>query len=296
METLPQLHKQLESLGDLRTIVKTMKALSAASIRQYERAVGALDEYHRTIERGLRVVLRDMDSIPTRGAGSDSRQLAAVVFGSDHGLCGRFNEELVEHALDRIELPQSDDEGWVLLTVGARAAVGLEREGHSIEADFLVPSAAAQITATVQQILLKIDEWREERGVDEVHLFYNRHSGRRGYEPTSVQLFPVDVHHLRQLQEEPWPSRNLPTFTMDQRRLFRRILNQYFFVSIFRACAESLASEHASRLAAMQSAERNLDERMDDVTTAYRRARQDEITSELLDVVSGFEVSTGGQI
>ncbi|HSN81279.1 MAG TPA: F0F1 ATP synthase subunit gamma [Polyangiales bacterium] len=294
MESLAQLHKQLESLGDLRTIVKTMKALSAASIRQYERAVGALGEYHRTIERGLRVVLRDMDSIPT-GAPTHPRQQAAVVFGSDHGLCGRFNEELVEHALDRIDLPQSDGKGWLLLTVGARAAAGLEREGHSIEADFLVPSAAAQITATVQQILLKIDEWRQERGVDEVHLFYNRHSERRGYEPTSMQLFPIDVHHLRQLQEEPWPSRNLPTFTMDQDALFRRILNQYLFVSIFRACAESLASEHASRLAAMQSAERNLDERMDEVTTVYRRARQDQITSELLDVVSGFEVSTRTQ-
>jgi hypothetical protein len=66
-------------------------------------------------------------------------------------------------------------------------------------------------------------------------------------------------------------------------------LHQYFFVSLFRARAKSQASEHASRLAAMQSAERNLDERLGEVTGAYRRARQDAITAELLDVVAGFE-------
>ncbi len=79
---------------------------------------------------------------------------------------------------------------------------------------------------------------------------------------------------------------------MDRETLFSRLLNQYLFVSIFQACAESQASEHASRLAAMQSAERNLDDRLEEVTMVYHRARQDVITSELQDVVSGFEAIT----
>ena len=76
---------------------------------------------------------------------------------------------------------------------------------------------------------------------------------------------------------------------LDRKTLLARLLRQYFFVTTFRACAESQASEHASRLAAMQSAEKNLDERLDEVTTLYRRMRQEAITTELLDVVSGFE-------
>ncbi len=294
MESLEHLHKQLDSLGDLRTIVKTMKALSAASIRQYERAVTALDEYHQTVERGLQVVLRTMTEIPMPARSTEPRRFAAVVFGSDHGLCGRFNEQIVEHTLERMDARSTNADDWLLLTVGARAAASLEREGHSIEADFLVPSSASQITATVQQVLVKVDAWREERAVDEVHLFYNHHSGRRGYEPTQVQLYPVDLRHFRELRARSWPSKRLPTFTMDEDLLFRRLVAQYLFVSVFRACAESLASEHASRLAAMQSAERNLDERLDEVTATYRRARQNAITSELLDVVSGFQATTGG--
>ncbi|MEJ2077204.1 MAG: F0F1 ATP synthase subunit gamma [Acidobacteriota bacterium] len=78
----------------MRTIVKTMKALSAASSRQYEQAVSALGGYYRTIERGLHVVLKDMQQLPPSPRHvANPKRSAAIVFGSDHGLCGRFNEE-----------------------------------------------------------------------------------------------------------------------------------------------------------------------------------------------------------
>jgi F-type H+-transporting ATPase subunit gamma len=292
METLEYLHKQLESLDELRTIVKTMKALSAASIRQYEQAVRALAGYYETVERGLHVVLKDMELPPTSSPSKESTRIAAIVFGSDHGLCGRFNEEITEHALSYLNSIAPGKEKRLFLAVGARAAASLEHAGQVIEEDFLVPGSAEQITATVQQILLKVDEWRQEAGVQHVYLFYNRHTGSRGFEPTDMVLLPIDLHRFQRLQEAPWPSRSLPTYSMDQETLLSRLLHQYLFVSIFRACAESQASEHASRLASMQAAERNLDDRVEEVTMTFRRARQSVITSELLDVVSGFEAIT----
>src|SRR5690606_33901291 len=124
-----------------------------------------------------------------------------------------------------------------------------------------------------------------------VRLYFNRHSGIKGYEPTGLTLLPMETEHFRRLHEKPWPGRSLPIYTMDPDLLLKRLLRQYLFVSIFRACAESQAGEHASRLAAMQSAERNLDNRHAEVGSDYRRARQDAITSELLDVISGFEAT-----
>lgn len=290
LESLERLHSQLDSLQELRTIVKAMKALSAASIRQYEQAVTALAGYHRTVERGLHVVLKDMELPPTPSRRtSEPARLGAIVFGSDHGLCGRFNEEITAYALNRMNSTATDPANCLLLGVGARVAATLEHDGQAVEENFLVPGSASQITATVQQILLKVDAWREQAGVHDVLLFYNRHSGRRGYHPTGFELLPVDLHRFHRLEEEAWPSRSLPTFSMDRQRLLTRLLRQYLFVSIFRACAESQASEHASRLAAMQSAERNLDDRLEEVTMVFRRARQNAITSELLDVVSGYE-------
>lgn len=293
MESLEQLHNQLDSLEDLRTIVKTMKALSAASIRQYEQAVTALGDYYRTIERGLHVVLKNMQHMPTVPQSVESRPMAAIVFGSDHGLCGRFNEEVAGHAIRRMASVPAKQQKRFILAVGARAAAALEQEGEIIEEDFLVPGSAAQITATVQQILLKVDEWRENDGVYYVYLFYNRHTGSKGYTPADFKLLPIDLKKFHRLEEQAWPSRSLPTFTMERETLLQRLLNQYLFVTIFRACAESQASEHASRLAAMQSAQRNLDDRLEEVTMVFRRARQNSITSELLDVVSGFEAIMG---
>lgn len=296
MESLEQLHKQLASLDELRTIVKTMKALSAASIRQYEQAVESLADYYRTIERGLHVVLKETEPPARAPARREApRRLAAIVFGSDHGLCGRFNEEITEHATQRMGAVAADPEHRLLLAVGARVAASLEQAGHAVEENFLVPGSAGQITATVQQILLKVEEWRESAGIYYVLLFYNRHSRRRGYQPTGLELLPISLRRFHRIEAERWPSRTLPTFTMEREALLRRLLHQYLFVSIFRACAESQASEHASRLAAMQSAQRNLDERLADVTMRFRRARQNVITAELLDVVAGFEAITAEQ-
>ena len=294
METLEDLHKQLNSLDELRTIVKTMKALSAASIRQYEQSVAALGKYYRTVERGVHVALKEMEPLPSSRS-KEPRRLAAIVFGSDHGLCGRFIEEITNYALERMDSVAAEKQHRLLLAVGARVAASLEGEGQRIEENFFLPGSASQITATVQNILLKVDEWREQAGVHYVYLFYNRHSGGRGYHPTGIELLPVDHGRFRHVAEEKWPSNSLPIFTMNRDALLSRLIHQYLFVTIFRACAESQASEHASRLEAMQSAERNLNDRLEDVTMLFRRARQNAITSELLDVVSGFEALTSGE-
>jgi F-type H+-transporting ATPase subunit gamma len=293
MESLESLQKQIESLNDLRTIVKTMKTLSAASIRQYERAVGALSGYYSTVERGLHVILRDLD-IPREPALPRRRPLGlgAIVFGSDHGLCGRFNESLIRYAIDRMDSSPADTEGRRLLAVGARAAAVLEHEGQTVESTLRLPGAAPQITDTVQQILFRMDEWGEQDSIHYVYLFYNRHSGGPGYYPIGIELLPIRLQQFHRLTEERWPSRSLPTFTMKRETLLKRMLHQYLFVSVFRACAESQASEHTSRLAAMQRAERNLDDRLQEVTADFRRVRQNAITSEVLDVVSGFEAIT----
>lgn len=290
MESLERLQKQLDSLDDLRSIVKTMKALSAANIHQYERAVRALTGYYRTVEMGLHVVLKDFNPSSFAGVSpSGDHRLGAVIFGSDHGLCGRFNEDIVEYSLERMESIPADKDSRRILAVGARTAASLEHAGQTIEEEFPVPGSANQITGMVGQILLKLDEWREQGEVHYVYLFYNRHSSMQNYHPTGVELLPLNLRRFHRLEEEPWPSRSLPTYTMDRQALFSRLLDQYLFVVIFRACAESQASEHGGRLAAMQAAQRNLEEKLGDVTMDYRRARQTVITSELLDLVAGFE-------
>jgi F-type H+-transporting ATPase subunit gamma len=298
MASIESLKQRMENLDDLQQIVRTMKALSAVSIRQYEQAASALAEYEGSVELGLRAVLRET---PTAAAPSSADTGAAdeagdrpdgtaavIVLGTDHGLCGRFNEVIVEHVQQRVP-----DAGAVRhwLAVGERVAPGIESVAGDRVEIFPTPSSAAGITAIVQRLLLRVDAWQSE-GVERVHLHHNRPTGRTGYEPQDQRLFPLDPARFRQRAHAPWPSRRLPLYTLPRGRLLGHLLRQHYFSVLFRACAESLAAEHGSRLKAMQAAEKNLDERLEDITGRYRRERQAAITSELLDVVAGFEAAS----
>jgi F-type H+-transporting ATPase subunit gamma len=291
VETLEQLRRQLDTFADLGAVVHTMKALAAVNMHEYERAVRSLADYYLTVERGLQVALREIATLPTK-QGARTGRVAAVVFGSDHGLCGRFNEDIAEYARARLaEAAGPDDQAPLVLTVGARARALLDDSGFVFDVDMRTPGSATGITTIVRRILVRLDEWQRQGRAERVYLLHNRPLSGGRYHPTGVQLLPVDLHRFRRLEQERWPSRTLPMHTGDTAQLLAALLRQYFFVSLFRASAESLAAENASRWAAMQLADKNLDERRRELLMQFLRRRQDVITAELLDVVSGYEAS-----
>jgi F-type H+-transporting ATPase subunit gamma len=104
------------------------------------------------------------------------------------------------------------------------------------------------------------------------------------------QLLPLDRAWLQQLQQQQWPARTLPIWTMESSALFASLVRQYLFVTLYRAFAESLASENASRLIAMQVAEHNIEERLAEFNTQFQQQRQTAITDEILEIVSGSAV------
>ncbi|MDH4063732.1 MAG: F0F1 ATP synthase subunit gamma [Acidobacteriota bacterium] len=292
MESLERLAGTLSSLEDLQSIVRTMKALSAVSIRQYERAVRSLASYNRTVDLGLRVVLRDMPSARRRSRDHRDAPAGVVIVGSDHGLCGRFNEELAAFLLEHVR--SRGPLGARVLAIGSRLPPLLEEASVRVDAALVAPGSAPGIATTVNRLLVRIDAWVADDGVASVHVLYQRRrSGARGH-PVAQRLLPIDLHRFHRLEQEPWPSPVLPTFGMGREQLFAALARQHLFVTLFRACAESQAAEHASRLSAMEAAERNLDERRAELLGMFRRQRQEAITAELLDVVSGYEALAAG--
>ena len=286
METLDTLGKRIATTRDLQSIVRTMKTLSTVSIRQYERAVIALHDYDRTIELGLQIVLREK-AVPAEESVRPDAPAAAIVFGSDHGLCGRFNEQIGRFAVTEMQKRNWPTGPW--LAVGNQAATRLEAAGQTIDAGFALPGAVTGLTSLANSILLKIDEWRTGSGVARVMLFHNARVGETTASPFAHQLLPFHTGWLERLARLPWRSRALPTHTMGQQALFSALVREHLFVTIFRAAAESMASEHATRLASMQAAERNIKEHLDEMNSAYHQRRQQAITEELLDIVAGFE-------
>lgn len=299
METPESLKAQINSTQDIQSVVKTMKALAAVKIRQYEAAIASLRRYSHVIELGLQILLKQQRfteglSLQDEDDTASKSPLGLIVFGSDQGLCGRFNQQIAHH-LDHYLSTQSDTQTAhrLIAVVGSRPVPTLKDLGITVETTFSVPNNVNEITDKVRDLLLMIEQWREEAECDRLLLFYNRPTSSASYESLIVQLLPLDRRWLEKLRHAPWEARGLPTVLMDPDELFSRLVQQYLFITLYQAMAASLASENASRLAAMQSAEKNIEERLTDLTGQYRQQRQSAITAELLDVVSGFEALTG---
>lgn len=293
METLEALAEMLETTSDIKSIVRTMKSLSAVSIRQYEQAEAAMSRYEQTIDMGLTALLQHSQargmSLSSSVLGPSTNELL-IVIGSDRGLCGSYNEIVVRHAVERLQ-----DEKGTLAVIGVRAGSRLGAMGHEPDHLFLLPGSVSGISPLVQRIIIKIESWQRERGVGCVHLVHNRREGRS--QATSVEraLLPLPESYLQMHLEKSWPGSGLPFIRMHPERLLSFLVRQRLFVVLYRALAEALASEHATRLAAMQSAERNIEERRKHLESDYRRVRQQTVTRELMDVIAGYEAVSGSE-
>jgi len=292
METIDSLRRKLAVTTDLQEVVKTMKTIAAVSIRQYEKAVESLGYYRRTVEMGMQIVMRH-DQEARALQPTPRGRLGAVIFGSELGMCGQFNDLIVSYALNRCQELQRGKVNRAIMAVGARAVSRLEEAGEKVEFYFDVPGSLSGITPRVQEMLLQIEAWQCPGGVERIVLFHHKPVSGAVYHPQTVPLLPLDLEWLEALGDKPWPSKVLPTYTMDRPQLIYALLGQYLFVSLYQALAESLASENAARLAAMQAAENNIEERLKDLRLQYNQLRQSTITEELLDIVAGFEALTG---
>ncbi|MGD2245261.1 MAG: F0F1 ATP synthase subunit gamma [Candidatus Aminicenantes bacterium] len=293
MEQLETLRRKIESAEDLHSVVKTMKTLAAVNIREYERAVESLNAYNQTIEMGLQILMRHRKKGTLKSEKDYGDHIGAVIFGSEQGMVGQFNDQIVSFSIQRMEELQISKQNRHVLAIGKRVTNRLEDSGQSVEDHVSLFESMMDLTSVNQEILIKIEEWRLEKDIDQIIIFYNRPASKAAYQPALKKLLPLDLKWLQNLEKKEWPTRVLPLFSMEWDRLFSSLIRQYFFVSLYRATVESLASENSSRLASMHVAEKNIGERLEEFNTQYQHRRQETITAELLDIVSGFEVLSG---
>jgi F-type H+-transporting ATPase subunit gamma len=288
-DTTASLRRKISGAKDLQSVVRTMKAVAASSIGQYEKSVRALDDYYRTVELGLGVCFRENGPAPLiaeQKRKTISRTIGAVVFGSDQGLVGQFNDIVADYAIKTLAAVPAKPEVWA---VGERVHARLTDAGLQVIGLISVPNSVKAITPLVGQILVESETRHSHGEVDELYLFYNSSTSGAVYAPVSKRLLPLDENWRRKLVELRWPTKNLPEVLGSGTSTLRALIRGYLFVSLFKACAESLASENASRLAAMQRADKNIDELLEDLNGKFHRLRQSGIDEELFDVISGFE-------
>ena len=291
--TTESLRRKINSAGELQSVVRTMKALAASSVGQYEQSVHALADYYRTVELGLSVCVRQgelADAVAQTRAPSRPVAVSAIVFGSDQGLVGQFNDAVADYAIRSLGASPDKAQVWA---VGERVHARLVDAGLPLLGLFAVPNSVQAIASLVGQIQIKSEAHRAQADDQDLWVFHNRPLPGALYEPVGQRLLPLDALWRLGLAKVVWPTTNLAEVLGGGTTTLRALIREYLFISLFRACAESLASENASRLAAMERADQNIKDLLEHLNASSRRQRQSQIDEELFDVISGFEALGG---
>jgi F-type H+-transporting ATPase subunit gamma len=284
-DTLASLRRKIDGAGKLKSVVRTMKAVAASSIGQYEAAVRSLVDYEHSVELGLSVCFRKSETIAASSKRSrNETSVGAIVFGSDQGLVGQFNEAITEFTKTKLADLPGRKKLWI---VGERIDASLRQAGIPVVGRFAVPGSVEGITSLVEQLQVAVEEQKDERA-GEIFVFHAKPTFGELYEPTCQRLLPLDAEWQKKMAKVPWPTKSLPECFGDTETTLRAFVREYLFIALFRACAESLASENTSRLAAMQRAEKNIDSLSRELNRSFYRLRQNSIDEELFEVIAGF--------
>lgn len=292
MEELDKLERRIHTTRDLQSVVGVMKSVAASRVHEYDEAVSSIEAYGLTIATGLQIAMRNRPHELARPRESGKR-LGAVIIGSDQGLCGDFNERIVEYAFGSMDTLGSAPDARSVVAVGRRAAAYMETSGRPPEERFVFGELRDTYGETILPVLQKIEEWDLRAGIDRIALFYNSPTAGATFESRLEYLLPPDIEWLTRLAESRWTGPSLPTFSIGWEEMFSRLVNHHIFFILYRAFVASMASENTSRLRAMEAADKNIDERLDDLRTRYNKVRQAAITAELLDISTGYEAVSG---
>lgn len=284
MSGLEGIKKSIDSAEGLRTIVNTMKAHASSNINQFQNAAKASMEYRKVLDMSLYVVLSNEDDEDVLSLDEvKNGNTLHIVFGSDHGLAGRFNERITSFALEKIWHNEDDK----VLVIGQQIRQRL-KDDFDIYKTFMQPQSTDNISTRVNELLVEIDEIRDEQAIEKIILYYNKPADNPTFTEETELLFPIDLLALAKNKIE-WESRSIPTYFVEKQEIISDLIRQYFFITLYRAFCYSLAAENASRLDSMQSAEKNIDNRLEELNFLFRQERQNGITEELNDIISGFK-------
>jgi F-type H+-transporting ATPase subunit gamma len=278
MPRLADIQARIASIGELLNIVGAMRSLAGMRVQEAQRALPSIRGYAEAMRAAIQTALLLMAQQASRPKAPGRRVL--ILCMAEHGFVSGFNERLMEAA----EAGRRSRD--VLFVLGSRGASVLFERGR--KADWSAPMATRVVAAPgAAERLAKELYVRIARGeVSAVEVMYSH--CRQGTQPTIERrvLLPLDEASLAAPGPRPAPLHNL-----EPEVLFERLAAEYVFALLTEAVVESIASENAARFVAMEAACDNVTKKLDELQAQARQARQNEITTELLDLITGAEAS-----
>jgi F-type H+-transporting ATPase subunit gamma len=296
MATVQDIKRRVRSVGNTRKITKAMELVAAAKLRRAEVRIQAMRPYAERMRELMIGTARATPSrrFPLMEEREDAQTTAILPVTGDRGLAGAFNAQIIRRALalERDARGAGQTVKWVV--VGRKGRSTLRFRRYEVEEAWtgFTDQPAYEHAA---QVAHKVADLFTERDVDRVVMVYNHYVSPLTQTVSVEELLPIPRHALEEEEEKSAHEIALEgdvIYEPEPEEILARLLPTYLETSIYRALLESAASKHGAQMTAMRNASKNAGELIDQLTLEMNRARQAEITQEILEVVAGADALT----
>jgi F-type H+-transporting ATPase subunit gamma len=273
---LAEIQAKIDSIGELREIIGAMRSLAGIHLQEAQRALPSIRRYADAVATALASTLLLMPEPRPQRATRD--RLALVLCTAEHGFVGGFNERLVGEADAHL------DPHDALLVLGSRGAALMSERLR--RPSWTHPMATRTVGApeTIRRLLDELYRGIAGGNISRIEVMFTRY--RQGGSPSIERrlVLPLDLKLLSAKKPRQPPLHNLKPIPLHE-----KLMAEYVFALLTEAAVESIASENAARFAAMESAHDNVSKKLEQLAQEARQARQSEITTELIDLITGAE-------
>jgi F-type H+-transporting ATPase subunit gamma len=296
MASQREVRNRIASFRNIQKITRAMEAVSAARLRRAEQRIAALRPYADALRRMTRQAARDAGAeasrLPLLAAHEHETRVGILLVTADRGLAGAFNSQILRAGLRLGVEVEADHKQPVWFASGRRGVSSLTFRGRTLDGAYTGFTDRPSY-ADARRIADDLTSGYIDGKLDRVEILYNGYVSPLTQRVTREILLPIAEATILgeddDLEEETEGPRALVDYEPDAEEILRVLLPDYVEISLYRALLESTASEHGARMTAMRSASENAGELIEDLALEMNRARQAEITQEIMEVVAGAE-------
>ena len=293
--------ERIDSVKNIHKITRAMEMVAAARLRKAEQRIEALRPYASAIRRMTRQAAEAAGgniNLPILKEPDSEDNVAILLITGDRGLAGGFNSQIIRAGTRAAAEFEDEGKSAVYFASGRRGASSLSFRGTEPRESFTGFSDRPAY-ADARRIAEKLIACYVDGDIDRVEIFYNHYVSPMTQNVTRETLLPLQQASVLgeddedegedQSEDQERDQRALVEYEPSPEEILERLVPDYVEISVYRALLESTASEHGARMTAMRSASDNASEIIDDLTLEMNRARQAEITQEIMEVVAGAE-------
>jgi len=291
MANLKDIKRNIASVKNTQKTTRAMKLVSTAKLRRAEEVAKRSREYAVKLNKMMNEISEKINKFKAGGTTlkffekNDNEKVVDILFvTADKGLCGGFNIQTIKKVRSLMDEYESKGATVRLRAVGRKGIDFFNFQGTEVLEKYIGVSAAPTYEKAVDVVNKAVDDFVEGK-TDKIILVHNGYKNMITQELKTINLVPVDTIEV----DESKVTSMMEIEAEDEEKVLEELVRKYIEYNMYYALIDSLAAEHSARMQAMDNATNNAKERVEQLTIAYNKARQEAITTELIEIISGME-------